>query len=123
MSILDFPVKGGGRIIADPHADLLQKVTKCESLWGANACPNPPLWIIVCQNVRGFTVCCEPHAINFAMNVDPHDGSYVYMTLDQFERAKAHGLYKDVQTFQQFQRVHAEAITSYAAAVEVGLMP
>lgn len=118
------PVNGGGRIISDAKADLLKPITKCECLWGTNECPNHQEWVIVCRAVKGFTVACEPHAVNFAMNVDPHDGSYVYMTVPQFERAKGCGLYSEVDTYAEWWRANCEgALLSYDFAVRIGVFP
>ena len=117
-------VNGGGRIIANPDADLLKPITKCECLWGANACPNTPEWVIVCRNIRGFTVTCEPHAVNFATNVDPHDGSYIYMTVPQFNRAKSCGLYSEVDTYAEWFKANCEgALLSFDFAQRIGVFP
>jgi len=118
-------VNGGGRIIADPSADLLKPIVKCECLWGANECPNELAWIIVCQNVRGFTAACEPHAINFAHNVDPHDGSYTYATPDQFARMKDSGLYTTVNTYRDWFKCVVKGMTrmDYEDMQQYGIFP
>lgn len=115
--------QGGGFIRTIPGADLLAPVTKCECLWGRNECPNAPLMIVVCWQVRGFTVCCDPHLTNFVANVDPGDGSYQYLTLGQFEQAKKHGLYKDYQTWGQYFKAVTLGLKSYQEAIAVGLFP
>lgn len=117
------PAAGGGYIAIHPEADLLAPITKCECKWGLNDCPNEVHTIVVCNKVRGFTVCCEPHVLNFSANVDPFDGSYTYMKPEQFEAAKAHGLYSKYDTFKAFVAGVKDVIISFEQAVEFGVFP
>lgn len=113
----------GGFIASMPEADLLAPVSKCECKWGLNDCPNEVFMVIVCEKVRGFTVCCEPHAINFSSHVDPFDGTYSYLKPDQFDAAKNNGLYTTYATFADYRKAIMELVSTYQDALRLGLFP
>lgn len=115
--------EGGGFIQAIPNADLLAPITQCECKWGQNDCPNPPAMIVMCWDVKGFTVCCDAHVMNFARHVDPCDGSYFYMTPHQFNQAKIHGLYTFHETWRSYWYAVLRTTSTYHDAVLYGIFP
>lgn len=115
--------EGGGFIGVIPGAELLGPIERCECKWGQNDCPNKPVMIAICWDIKGFTVMCDPHVMNFAAHVDPCDGSYHYLTLGQFNQAKMHGLYSFHMTWRAYWYAVLRTCNNYADAVKYGILP